>query len=69
MVTELKRGLDQWAGVWRLHTDEWDGTWRRIDRLGSCFGTRAELILWAMAQDAADRWIFDAEVSDFVPLT
>ena len=68
VVTVLERGVDQWAGVWRLDTDEWDGEWPRIDRLGSCFGTRAELVQWAMAQDAAAGWIFDEEVNDFVPL-
>jgi hypothetical protein len=37
-------------------------------KLGSCFGTRAELVSWAMAQGAATRWILDEETSDFVPL-
>lgn len=68
VMTVLERGVDQWAGVWRRDTGEWDGEWRRIERLGSCFGTRAEVVRWAMAQSAAAHWIFDEETSDFVPL-
>ena len=68
VVTVLESGVDQWAGVWRLDTGEWDGEWRRLKQLGSCFGTRAELVRWAVTQDAATRWIFDEETSDFVPL-
>lgn len=68
LVTVLERGVDHWAGVWRLDTGEWDGEWRRFSQLGTCFGTRAELVHWAKAHDAAARWIFDEETGDFVPL-
>ena len=68
VVTLLERGVDQWAGVWRLDTGKWDGEWRRFRQLGTHFGTRAELVHWAKARDAATRWIFDEETSDFVPL-
>lgn len=44
--------------------DEWDGEWRRRNRLGSYNGTRAELVLRAMAQDTAAHCIFDEETSD-----
>lgn len=44
--------------------DEWDGEWRRRNRLGSYNGTRAELVLRAMAQDTAARCIFDEETRD-----
>lgn len=63
VVTVLEEGGDEWW-VWRLDTDEWDGEWRRSNRLGSYNGTRAELVLWAMAQDTAARGIFDEETSD-----
>lgn len=67
VMTVLKRGVDRWAGVWRLDTSEWDGEWR-ITQLGSHIGSRSELVAWATAQDAASRWIFDEETSDFVQL-
>jgi hypothetical protein len=63
VITVLERGVDRWAGVWRLDTGEWDGEWLRITQLGSRFGTRAELVDWAVAQDAASRWIFDEATS------
>ena len=57
VITVLESGADRWAGVWR-----------RITQLGSRFGSRAGLVDWAMAQDAASRWIFDEETSVFVQL-
>lgn len=69
VITVLERGLDRWAGVWRLDTGEWDGEWPRITELGSRFGSRAELVDWAMAHDAGSRWIFDEETSVFVQLS
>jgi len=68
LVTVLEAGVDEWVGVWRLETDEWDGQRRGRTRLGSLRGTRAELVRWAVAQDAATRWIFDEEASTFIPL-
>ena len=68
VVTLLERGVDEWAGVWRLDTGTWDGKWRRFRLLGTLFGTRAELVYWAKARDAATRWILDEETSGFVPL-
>ncbi len=68
VVTLLEAGVDKWAGVWRLDTGKWDGEWRRFRQLGTRFGTRAELVRWAKARDAAMRWIFDEETVDFVPL-
>jgi len=68
VITVLESGVDLWVGVWRLDTGEWDGEWRRITQLGSRFGSRAELVDWAMAQEAASRWIFDEETSVFVQL-
>jgi len=68
VVTVLEVGVDEWVGVWRLETDVWDEEWRRRTRLGSLHGTRAELVRWATAQDAAGRWIFDEEASAFIPL-
>ena len=69
VITVLERAVDEWAGVWRLNTGESDGEWPRISELGSRFGSRAELVGWAMEQDAASRWVFDEETSSFVPLT
>ena len=66
VITVLERGVDRWAGLWRLDTGEWDGEWPRITQLGSKFGSRAELVDWALAQDAASRWIFDEKTNVFV---
>lgn len=68
VITVLESGVDRWAGVRRLDTGEWDGEWRRMTHLDSKFGSRAELVDWARAQDAASRWIFDEETSVFVQL-
>jgi hypothetical protein len=68
VITELESSVDRWAGVWRLDTGQWDGEWPRVTQLGSRFGSRAELVDWAVAQDAASSWIFDEEASVFVPL-
>ncbi|EAQ00638.1 hypothetical protein JNB_10704 [Janibacter sp. HTCC2649] len=69
VVTVPDKGVDQWAGVWRLYLGERDGEWPRPRPGDTCIGTRAEVVQRAMARDVAARWIFDEETDAFLPLT